>query len=609
MECSDVTDLWYGTRGPADAKIVLVGEAWGFEEAQQKKPFVGTSGTELNRMLAEARIDPSEVLFTNVVADRPQQNEMFRFFIPSDQKPTRIGGVAPTDLVRNEVRRLYEQIASYDRAVVIAAGNWPLWALSQQSDVKKLRESNGRKIPIEQQTWAPTGIGKWRGSMWYIEPHKEFLPHAPQADAPASDLEKALRSTYLLPIIHPAAIMRDWTQRAVTVHDLRSRVPMALRRDWRRNPSPVYWAPPTLQQLRSRILGWLAKADAGTQTQIAQDIETARGFITCLGLADSPHFAMSIPFIRRTPEGGFDSCWSTEDEVEIISLLRRLNSHPNISIIGQNFVYDTQYIQHWLGVTPRLFWDTMLCQNVLFPGTPKDLSYLSSLYCDYHWYWKEDHKEWDLSGTIEDLLLYNCEDCVRTWVIAQSQQGLTKHLGQEAQMRFKMDTNHLCLRMMNRGVRGDQQRRERVKLELHEALYEIQTELLQIIPQDLVRPHDARFKTMWYNSPQQTATLFYDILGLPPVNHRKTGSRTTGKEALDILRRKAPEFTQVFNLLDQAGSIENALDVCNVGLDSDGRLRCSYNPGGAETHRLSSSKNAFGRGTNLQNLSKGEEDE
>lgn len=385
---------------------------------------------------------------------------------------------------------------------------------------------------------------------------------------------------------------------------------MALRSDWRRNPTPIFWAPPTLDQLRSRILGWLAKADAGVRIQIAQDIETARGLITCLGLSDGPHFAMSVPFIRRREDNdGFDSWWSTSDEAEIIHLLRRLNQHPNVLIIGQNFIYDTQYIQHWLGVTPRLFWDTMLCQNVLFPGTPKDLSYLSSLYCDYHWYWKEDHKEWDLSGTIEDLLRYNCEDCVRTYVIAQSQQTLTKHLGQEAQMNFKMETNHLCLRMMNRGVLTDLKRREEVRMELHEALNEIQTELLEIIPQDLVRPHDKSFKTMWYSSPQQTASLFYDILGLPPVNHRKTGSRTVGKEALDVLRRRAPEWGILYHLLDQAGSIEQAMNICQVQSDSDHRMRCSYNPGGTETHRLSSSKNAFGRGTNLQNLSKGEEDE
>lgn len=598
-----MNDLWYGTSGPQNARIVLVGESWGFEEAQAKQPFVGSSGTELNRMLAEAGIQRDSVLCTNVVADRPQQNEMFRFFQPKDNKPLRIDGIAPQPIVQNEIARLYQQIAAHPRDLVIAVGNWSLWALAKgTTKAKTLRETNGRKIAPELQTWAPTGIQAWRGSMWYMRPHDEILQGASYSET--------LRATRLLPIIHPAAIMRDWAQRTPTVHDLKTRVPMALRGDWRRNPAPTYLAPPTLVQLRERILGWLNRANAGERIYLSEDIETARGLITCLGVSDGPGFAMSIPFIQRIPDStAFVSWWQPAEEGEIVHLLRLLNSHPNILIIGQNFIYDTQYIQHWMGVTPKLHWDTMLCQNVIFPGTPKDLSYLSSLYCDYHWYWKEDHKEWDLSGTVEDLLLYNCEDNIRTHNIAMSQMQLVKHLGQEAQMAFKMQTNDLCLRMMNRGVLLGQQRREQVRMELNQALHEIQCELLQIIPQDLVRPHDNRFSTMWYNSPQQIATLLYDILCLPEQKHRKTGSRTTGKEALDVLRRKAPIWTHLYNLLDKLGSVEQALSICNIQAESDLRLRCSYNPGGAETHRLSSSKNVFGRGTNLQNLSKGEEDE
>ena len=93
--------------------------------------------------------------------------------------------------------------------------------------------------------------------------------------------------------------------------------------------------------------------------------------------------------VVRNSEGGFESYWTPIQEAEIIRHIRRLLSHPNIRIIGQNFIYDTQFIQHWFGVTPRLSHDTMLAQNVVFPGTPKDLGYLSSLYCQYHWYWKE----------------------------------------------------------------------------------------------------------------------------------------------------------------------------------------------------------------------------
>jgi hypothetical protein len=43
-------------------------------------------------------------------------------------------------------------------------------------------------------------------------------------------------------------------------------------------------------------------------------------------------------------------------------------------------------------------------------------------------------------------------------------------------------------------------------------------------------------------------------------------------------------------------------------LDPGDRMRCMFNVSGTETFRWSSSKNAFGRGTNLQNIPAGEED-
>jgi DNA polymerase I-like protein with 3'-5' exonuclease and polymerase domains len=145
--------------------------------------------------------------------------------------------------------------------------------------------------------------------------------------------------------------------------------------------------------------------------------------------------------------------------------------------------------------------------------------------------------------------------------------------------------------------------------ELQDALQQFYAELLQIIPQEMVKPHTKKGDKFWYRSAKQTAELFYDILGMQVVNNRKTGNRTVGKEALMVLERKYPEFTGLFRRLDYAGSVDNTVGVIQTPVEPDGRMRCSYNPGGTETHRLSSSENVWGRGTNLQNLTKGEEDD
>ena len=600
LDTSATTDFWYGTDGPHDASIVIVGESWGFEESVQKKPFVGSSGIEYNRILNECGIDRRSVFMTNMVAERPKDNETYRLFVPAIEKPIRIDGLAPSERVKSEIRRLYKQILQHPRKLVIATGNWSLWALcAGTTSHKKLTEANGRKIPVELQTWAPGGILDWRGSMLYLNPHPEFCENTAQAEA--------LKKIRLLPVIHPAAIMRSWYLRAPTVHDFKNRVPMALRDDWRRNPQPVKLSLPTFNQAVQRLEYWLNQA-RNAEVYLANDIETLRRtFISVIGFADSPNFSICIPFVRTdNPDGSVASYWTTEQEATLVGLIRRVLSHPRIHIIGQNYIYDTQYIQHWWGVTPRLHFDTMLAQNVVFPGTPKDLGYLSSLYCDYHWYWKEEAKDWNKVGDLKRLCDYNCEDNLRTWEIARSQKALIRALGQEKQMAFKMDTNHLCLRMMNRGVKIDKKKREGLIFDLDATVVGLQAELEQIIPQALVDPEA---KTRWYNSPQQTAALFYDILGFQVIRHRKTGSRTVGKEVFPVLKRKHPEFTRLFSLLDTVGSVDNSLGVVKTQLDPDDRMRCSYNPAGTETHRLSSSMNVFGRGTNLQNLTKGEEDE
>ena len=71
--------LYYGTSGPRDARIVVVAESWGEHEDRYKEALVGPSGKEFDRMLGEAGIHRSTVLCTNIVAERPQNNETFNF--------------------------------------------------------------------------------------------------------------------------------------------------------------------------------------------------------------------------------------------------------------------------------------------------------------------------------------------------------------------------------------------------------------------------------------------------------------------------------------------------------------------------------------------------
>jgi DNA polymerase len=53
--------------GPADARVVLVGEQPGDQEDRAGRPFVGPAGRLLDRALEEAGIDRSTTYVTNAV--------------------------------------------------------------------------------------------------------------------------------------------------------------------------------------------------------------------------------------------------------------------------------------------------------------------------------------------------------------------------------------------------------------------------------------------------------------------------------------------------------------------------------------------------------------
>ena len=57
--------------GPSNARIFIVGEAWGANEEHFNQPFVGASGTLLNELLQEVGILRSECFVSNVVNARP----------------------------------------------------------------------------------------------------------------------------------------------------------------------------------------------------------------------------------------------------------------------------------------------------------------------------------------------------------------------------------------------------------------------------------------------------------------------------------------------------------------------------------------------------------
>lgn len=86
--------------GSLEAKIMLVGEAPGFNEARTDRPFYGAAGKVLDELLDSTGIKRKEVYITNVVKLRPSNNR--------EPKPEEIRDFAPylerqIEIIRPEV--------------------------------------------------------------------------------------------------------------------------------------------------------------------------------------------------------------------------------------------------------------------------------------------------------------------------------------------------------------------------------------------------------------------------------------------------------------------------------------------------------------------------
>jgi DNA polymerase len=95
--------------GPADAKIMFIGEAPGWNEDQQGRPFVGAAGKFLEELLAEAGLTRGNVFITNVVKSRPPGNR--------DPLPDEIAACAPF---------LDRQIEVIDPEVIVTLGRYSM---------------------------------------------------------------------------------------------------------------------------------------------------------------------------------------------------------------------------------------------------------------------------------------------------------------------------------------------------------------------------------------------------------------------------------------------------------------------------------------------------
>jgi uracil-DNA glycosylase family 4 len=116
--------------GNPHASVMLVGEAPGFYEDQQGRPFVGPAGQLLDQLLKAAGFSRSDVFITNVIKHRPPGNRD-----PEEDEITACDGF------------LRAQIAAIGPKVLVTLGRYSLAKFIP--NVRSMKEVHGKAFPYE----------------------------------------------------------------------------------------------------------------------------------------------------------------------------------------------------------------------------------------------------------------------------------------------------------------------------------------------------------------------------------------------------------------------------------------------------------------------------
>src|SRR5690242_15188823 len=109
--------------------------------------------------------------------------------------------------------------------------------------------------------------------------------------------------------------------------------------------------------------------------------------------------------------------------------------------------------------------------------------------------------------------------------------------------------------------------------------------------------------TFFRSAPQIKALM--ERLGQRPGTNRKTGRDSFDDETLFRIGTRTPGLRKLCWAIMEYRTLGNMrANFIRAKREPSGRLRTSWNTAGPETFRWSSSKNAFWRGANLENIAK-----
>jgi uracil-DNA glycosylase len=392
-------DRYVPDEGPENARILMVGEAPGEQEYDQKRPFVGLSGDILINVLSRNGLERSDVRLANLCHHRPFNNKFEKLL--------------GTSVLTTGVKDLYAHIESYRPTVIAAMGSWPLAFLT------------GKK-----------GIKKWRGSILsYINDE----------------------SIKVIPTFHPAAVLRDRGLYPTFDLDIKRIISDSAFAE-KRLPVRQFVTDPRGMELEE----WVERLCNSEYLACDIETVKRSKHILCVGFSPSPDVGVCIvpssPGGRRAIErilesdaakifqfGSFDYAQLTDNEYTI--------RDPKAEKYDRIYYWDTLIGQHSLAPElPR----SLEYLTSIYTREPYYKTEGRGTIPD-------DAKGWSMKVNKNELYVYNCRETCTTFEIFLAQfQEIIRDGNDDlrASFDFSMEALDTAMHISQAGLPIDHERRE-----------------------------------------------------------------------------------------------------------------------------------------------------
>jgi uracil-DNA glycosylase family 4 len=528
-------DWIFGT-GPTNAKLMIIGEAPGAQEAAQGKPFVGPSGELITELLEVAGLNRRDVYLTNIIKIRPPENPLGT--LQAINNPETGKGYKAEDFFP----LLWKEIEALQPNCILALGRLAMETLTHQYG--KITDYRGSIFPC---------LNYGGKVVITIHPASIFDRTRGQASEQGMFTWK-----------QKAHIQFDFIKAARECKTSKWNMP---RRDLR-----VVRTSREIEQFFKMYKDY---------DLVYCDTEVLKAHLVCIGFAFTPHEAISIPLIDLQSNSN-PSGIPLHDMKEIWKIVAQKLADPALKIGGQNFKGDKIYWLETAGFEVNGFCeDAMLKMHTLSPELPKSQAFQASVFTNEPFY-KNEGREYNPNRDKLDVLLkYNAKDCA---VNAENDLRMNEELEElglkDFYYNFVMLLHPIYEAMEKKGILIDTVKQKKLR-ETYTVLLEMENEAAKVLLAEF-----GINETINYNSPKQVAGTLFIRLHCPM---RKDTRDVTLTALMNNAVRHPQKKKIIKSFLDRRSLHKLRSTYINANVDFDGRMRYSYNQVGTETGRTSSS--------------------